>query len=186
MGAAPDDGPVVVTGATGGVGSVAVALLAKAGFEVIASSGKADKVDYLKSLGAANVIGRNELQEENARPMLATTYAHGVDTVGGNILSNVVKSLNYGGSVAICGLVASPAFQTTVLPFILRGVNILGIDSVELPIEEKTANWGRLASDWKLDNLDNMTQEIDLEGISTAVDTIFSGNVSGRTLVTHN
>ena len=186
MGAAPDDGPVVVTGATGGVGSVAVALLAKAGFEVIASSGKADKVDYLKSLGATTVIGRDELQEENSRPMLATTYAHGVDTVGGNILSNVVKSLNYGGSVAICGLVASPAFQTTVLPFILRGVNILGIDSVELPIEDKTATWGRLASDWKLDNLNDMTQEIDLAGISTAVDTIFSGNVSGRTLVTHN
>ena len=185
MGATASDGPVVVTGATGGVGSVAVALLAKAGYEVTASSGKSDKVDYLKTLGATTVIGRDDLQEENSRPMLATTYAHGVDTVGGNILSNVIKSLNYGGSVAICGLVASPAFQTTVLPFILRGVNLLGIDSVEKPIAEKSATWGRLASDWKLDNLDDLTQEIDLQGISAAVDSIFAGGNTGRTLVAH-
>ena len=186
MGAAPSDGPVIVTGATGGVGSVAVALLARAGYEITASSGKAGKTEYLKSLGAANVIGRDELQEESSRPMLATSYAHGLDTVGGSILSNVIKSLNYGGSVAICGLVASPAFQTTVLPFILRGVNVLGIDSVELPVDQKTATWNRLASDWKLDSLDDMAQEIHLEGISEAVDQIFAGQISGRTLVSHN
>ena len=186
MGAAPSDGPVIVTGATGGVGSVAVALLARAGYEITASSGKAGKTEYLKSLGAANVIGRDELQEESSRPMLATSYAHGLDTVGGSILSNVIKSLNYGGSVAICGLVASPAFQTTVLPFILRGVNVLGIDSVELPVDQKTATWNRLASDWKLDSLDDMAREIHLEGISEAVDQIFAGQISGRTLVSHN
>jgi len=185
MGAAPADGPVIVTGATGGVGSVAVALLAQSGYEVIASSGKPDKEDYLKSLGANSVIGREELSEASSRPMLGTSYAHGVDTVGGEILSNVIKSLSYGGSVAICGLVASHAFSTTVLPFILRGVNVLGIDSVELPIEQKNNTWNRLATEWKLTKLDEMTVEIGLEGISESVDRIFEAQVSGRTLVVH-
>lgn len=185
MGAVPEDGPVVVSGATGGVGSVAVALLAQSGYEVIASSGKADKVDYLKSLGASAVISREELAAENPRPLLSTNYAHGIDTVGGEILSNIVKSLRYGGSVAVCGLVASPNFTTTVLPFILRGVNILGIDSVELPIASKNKIWHRLAADWKILSLDAMTVEIGLEGISEAVDAIFAGQVSGRTLVVH-
>jgi acrylyl-CoA reductase (NADPH) len=185
MGAAPADGPVIVTGATGGVGSVAVALLAQSGYEVIASSGKPDKQDYLKSLGANSVIGREELSEANPRPMLGESYAHGVDTVGGEILSNVIKGLSYGGSVAICGLVASPAFSTTVLPFILRGVNVLGIDSVQLPIEQKNKTWNRLATDWKLNSLDEMTVEIGLDGISEAVESIFAGQVSGRTLVVH-
>jgi len=184
MGAKPDDGPVVVTGATGGVGSVAVALLAGQGFEVVASSGKADKVDYLKSLGATEVIGREVLGEENPRPMANMDYAHGIDTVGGEILSNVIKSLKHSGSVAICGLVASPAFSTTVLPFILRNVNVLGVDSVELPIAEKNRVWDLLASDWKLDHLEDMVVEIGLDGVSEAVDTIFAGGVTGRTLVT--
>lgn len=185
MGAKPDDGPVVVTGASGGVGSVAIALLAQSGYEVTASSGKSDQHDYLKSLGASSVIGRDELSEENPRPMLGTLYAHGVDTVGGEILSNVIKSLRYGGSVAICGLVASPAFSTTVLPFILRGINVLGIDSVELPIEQKNETWNRLASDWKVRSLDAMTMETDLEGISESVDKVFAGKGIGRTLVVH-
>lgn len=185
MGATPADGPVVVTGASGGVGSVAVALLAAQGFEVIAASGKADKVDYMKALGAKEVIGREVLGEENKRPLGAETYAHGIDTVGGEILSNVIKSLKHSGSVAICGLVASPSFSTTVLPFILRNVNILGIDSVQLPIEEKNRVWGYLAGDWKLANLEDMTIEIGLEGLSTAIDEIFEGKVAGRTLVKH-
>ena len=141
MGAQPSDGPVVVTGATGGVGSVAVALLAKLGYDVVASSGKAEKDDYLKSLGAGSVISRADLSEENKRPMAAETWAHGIDTVGGEILSNVIKGLKYSGSVAICGLVASPAFSTTVLPFILRNVNVLGVDSVELPLAKKQEIW---------------------------------------------
>jgi putative YhdH/YhfP family quinone oxidoreductase len=185
MGATPSDGPVVVTGATGGVGSVAVSLLASQGFEVVASSGKADRADYLAGLGASQVIGRDELSEENPRPLSAETWAHGIDTVGGDILSNVIKSLKYGGSVAICGLVASPAFSTTVLPFILRGVNVLGIDSVELPIEEKTRIWNLLARDWKLDNLEEMAVETGLDGLSESIDTIFAGGVTGRTLVLH-
>lgn len=183
LGASPGDGPVIVTGATGGVGSVAVSLLAKLGYEVVASSGKAEKKEYLKVLGASDVIGRDELSEENKRPMSAPLWAHGVDTVGGEILSNVIKSLHYGGSVAICGLVASPVFSTTVLPFILRGVNVLGIDSVELPLAEKEQIWGRLASDWKLDNLDAMTVEIGLDGLEGVVGDLMKGQAVGRTLV---
>ena len=183
MGAQPSDGPVVVTGATGGVGSVAVALLAKLGYDVVASSGKAEKDDYLKSLGAGSVISRADLSEENKRPMAAETWAHGIDTVGGEILSNVIKGLKYGGSVAICGLVASPAFSTTVLPFILRNVNVLGVDSVELPLAKKQEIWHRLATDLKPDALDKMTTEVTLDGLSDVIDSIIQGGVSGRTLV---
>ncbi|MEX2488248.1 MAG: YhdH/YhfP family quinone oxidoreductase [Pseudomonadales bacterium] len=185
MGASPEDGPVLVTGSTGGVGSVAVSLLAKLGFEVIASSGKSDQVDYLKSLGASSVIGRDELTGESKRPLLAEQWAHGVDTVGGEILSNVIKSLKYGGSVAICGLVASPSFTAAVFPFILRGVNVLGVDSVELPIEAKANTWQRLAGDWKLSNLDDMTSEITLNELSEALDRVFAGQAKGRTLLKH-
>ncbi len=185
MGATPADGPVIVTGATGGVGSVAVALLASQGFEVVASSGKADKVDYLKRLGASEVIERQALSEENKRPMDAETWGHGIDTVGGEILSNVIKGLKYNGSVAICGLVASPAFNTTVLPFILRNVNILGIDSVQLPIDIKTRVWNQLAADWKVPGLEDMVVETGLDGLSAVIDTIFAGGVTGRTLVAH-
>ncbi|MFT4714365.1 MAG: acrylyl-CoA reductase (NADPH) [Candidatus Azotimanducaceae bacterium] len=183
MGAQPSDGPVVVTGATGGVGSVAVSLLAKLGYDVVASSGKAEKSDYLMSLGATSVISRADLSEVNKRPMAAETWAHGVDTVGGEILSNVIKGLKYSGSVAICGLVASPAFSTTVLPFILRNVNILGVDSVLLPLAKKQEIWDRLATDLKPDSLEAMTTEVTLDGLSEIVDSIIQGGVSGRTLV---
>ncbi len=185
VGARPEDGPVLVTGATGGVGSVAVMLLAKLGFDVVASSGKADKVDYLKSLGATSVIGREELAEENKRPMLAPKWSHAIDCVGGEILSNVIKSLSPLGSVAICGLVASTSFSASVLPFILRGVNVLGVDSVQIPIEYKNRIWGRLATDWRLDALESITRETGLSGLSSVVDEIFAGQASGRTLVSH-
>jgi acrylyl-CoA reductase (NADPH) len=186
MGATPADGPVLVTGATGGVGSIAVMLLAKLGYEVIASSGKSDKTEFLKSLGATSVIGREALSEASKRPMLTPEYAHAVDCVGGEILSNIIKSLKPLGRVAICGLVASTGFTTTVLPFILRGVNVLGVDSVEIPISMKTDIWGRLASDWKLSGLEALTTEIGLEQLPTVLDEIFAGQVSGRTLVTHS
>ncbi len=185
MGAKPADGPVAVTGATGGVGSVAVALLAKLGYEVVGSSGKADKADYLKALGATDIIGREVLGTENKRPLLGEDYAHGVDTVGGDTLANLLKSVRYGGSVAACGLVGSPTFPAAVFPFILRGVNLLGIDSVQYPIEMKRETWARLAGDWKLDNLDAMTIEIGLDDLSSTLDDIFEGKVSGRTVVRH-
>ena len=183
MNAQPEQGPVLVTGATGGVGSVAIALLAHIGFEVIAVSGKKDQEDYLKSLGAESVIGRDTLSEPSSRPMLKPLYAHAVDTVGGDMLSNVIKSLNPKGSVAICGLVASPNMDITVLPFILRGVNVLGVDSVELPLEDKARNWTRLAEEWQLPNLGQMATEIGLDGISARVASLLAGEVVGRTLV---
>lgn len=186
MGAKPSDGPVVVTGATGGVGSVAVALLAGQGFEVIASSGKVDKADYLKSLGATNVIARDTLLEENPRPLSDMKFSHAIDTVGGETLSNVIKSLKYSGSVAICGLVASPQFNITVLPFILRNVNVLGVDSVELPPEAKKATWDRLASQWKVATLEDMVVEVGLNQLSDSIEAIFEGGVAGRTLVVHD
>ena len=186
MNAQPQDGPVLVTGATGGVGSVAVSLLASLGFEVVAMTGKEAQHDYLKALGASEIVSREALGEVSARPMLKPAFAHAIDTVGGDILTNVVKSLQPQGSVAICGLVASANFDVSVLPFILRGVNVLGVDSVELPLEDKARNWQRLAEEWRLPTLEQMTLEIGLEEISETVDSLMSGNVVGRTLVKLN
>ncbi|MDK1023670.1 MAG: YhdH/YhfP family quinone oxidoreductase [Gammaproteobacteria bacterium] len=186
MGASPTDGPVLVTGATGGVGSVAVMLLAKLGYEIVALSGKADKEQFLRTLGASSVVGRAALSEENKKSMLATDWAHAIDVVGGNILSNVIKSLKPGGSVAICGLVASPAFDATVLPFILRGINVLGVDSVEIPLQKKVEIWNKFAADWKLEELQSLATESNLEGLSAAINTIFSGQMVGRTIVNLN
>lgn len=183
MNASPEQGPVVVTGATGGVGSVAVALLANLGFEVTASTGKEAQIDFLRSLGATEVIHRDELSEASSRPLLAPRFAHGVDTVGGVTLSNVVKQLHPQGSVSICGLVSSPEFDVNVFPFILRGINILGVDSVELPLADKTRNWVKLAEEWHLSNLDELVTEIALSGLDDALERIYSGLVTGRTLV---
>ena len=185
MGALPKDGPVLVTGATGGVGSVAVALLASIGFEVTAITGKPDRSDYLESLGVSKIVMREELEHNNSKPMLATAYAHGIDTVGGNILSNLIKSMSYGGSLAVCGLVASPKIEASVLPFILRGINVLGVDSVNLPIAKKTETWAKLASEWKLEILSDIAQEIELEQVSKAIEDIFSGKNVGRTVIAH-
>ena len=186
MNAQPQDGPVLVTGATGGVGSVAVSLLASLGFEVVAMTGKEAQHDYLKALGASEIVSRGALGEVSGRPMLKPAFAHAIDTVGGDILTNVVKSLQPQGSVAICGLVVSANFDVSVLPFILRGVNVLGVDSVELPLEDKARNWQRLAEEWRLPTLEQMTLEIGLEEISETVDSLMSGSVVGRTLVKLN
>ena len=183
MGASPIDGPVIVTGATGGVGSVVVSLLAKLGYEVVASSGKPEKTEYLKLLGAKSVIDRNVLTEANENPMGVETWAHAVDVVCGQTLSNVLKGLKYGGSASICGLVGSPEFDANVRPFILRGINLLGIDSVQLPLSVKIATWQRLATDMRIDGLDSMTNEIELEDLPFALDSVYSGKTSGRTLV---
>ena len=183
MGVTPDSGQVLVTGATGGVGSIAVALLANAGFEVIASSGKADQIQWLKDIGASEVIDRAELAEFNKRPMLKERFAGAVDVVGGDTLGNVIKSLKAGGSVACCGLVQSPAFDATVLPFILRGVNLLGVDSVEIPLPEKQAAWKQLARCAKLPAIAQINTEIPLKQVPEALEKMFAGGVMGHTLV---
>jgi putative YhdH/YhfP family quinone oxidoreductase len=185
-GVKPADGPVLVTGATGGVGSVAVRLLAKLGYTVAAGTGKADRADWLKDLGAAEIVDRASLQEGGDKPLLGERWAGVVDTVGGDILFNAVKSLRYGGSAALCGLVASPAIPATVLPFILRHVNLLGIDSVQLPIEEKRRIWARLAGEWKLDDLEGLVHPLTLDDLPDAIDTILAGGMVGRGLVDLN
>lgn len=177
------DGPVVVTGASGGVGIMAVALLAKLGFSVTASTGKEASHELLKSLGAAEIIDRNVLSEANPRPMLKSQWAGAVDVVGGETLSNVIKSLRYGGSVACCGLVESPEFPATVFPFILRAANLLGIDSAEAPPEKKIALWKRLASDWKPDGLEDIATEIGLDQLGDSLDKVLHGQALGRFLL---
>lgn len=182
-GLTPGDGEVLVTGATGGVGSVATALLAKLGHSVVAVSGKPEKASFLEALGASSILSREEAGEGGKRPMLKERWAGVVDTVGGEILSSAIKSLRYGASAAICGMVQSADLDTSVFPFILRDVSLLGVDSVELPIETKAAMWNRLATDWKLDDLESLATEIDLDGLPAALDAILEGKLAGRTLV---
>lgn len=183
MGVTPEQGQVLVTGATGGVGSIAVALLASAGYDVIASSGKAEQADTLRALGASEVIDRAEFGEFNKRPMLKERFAGAVDVVGGDTLSNIIKSLKSGGSAACCGLVQSPAFEATVLPFILRGVNLLGVDSVEIPLSEKQAAWKQLARSAKLPAIERLNKEISLKQVPDALEELFTGGTVGHTLV---
>ncbi|MBL6716454.1 MAG: YhdH/YhfP family quinone oxidoreductase [Pseudomonadales bacterium] len=184
-GLAPAQGPVLVTGATGGVGSVAVMLLAQLGYDVVAVTGKAERADWLKGLGAGEVMTREALAQGASKPLLAERFAGAVDTVGGELLFNAVKSLRYGGSLAACGLVASPAIPATVLPFILRHVNLLGIDSVQWPLEEKTRLWGRLAQEWALPELETLVETLTLETVSDALDRILAGQMVGRGLLVH-
>lgn len=181
-GMTPASGPVLVTGATGGVGSVAVKLLAQLGYEVTAVSGKAEKTDWLKALGASDVISRETALVGAEKPLLAETWGGVVDTVGGDILFNGVKSLRYGCSLAACGLVAAPTFGASVLPFILRHVNLLGIDSVQLPIDQKAAIWQRLATDWLMD-LSDLEEQLTLDTVSAAIDRILAGQMVGRGVV---
>ncbi len=183
MGLTAQQGPVLVTGASGGVGSIAVALLASAGYTVVASSGKADQAEMLKRIGAAEVIDRAELSEPNKRPMLKERFAGAVDVAGGDTLANVIKSLQAGGSVACCGLVQSPAFDGTVLPFILRGVNLLGVDSVEIPLAAKQAAWEQLADSAELDGIAAINREISLDEVPGELRTLFGGGMKGHVLV---
>lgn len=183
VGIAPSQGDVLVTGATGGVGSIAVMLLAKEGFRVIAGTGKADRADWLKSIGAADVITRDELSAGTEKAMLKERWAAVVDTVGGEILFNAVKSTKYGGSVACCGLTAGTNFKGNVFPFILRGVNLLGIDSVELPLDFKKHMWGLLAGEWQLPGLTGVTREIDLGQVAECAPGLLEGRAFGRVLV---
>ena len=182
-GLTPDKGDVLVTGATGGVGSVAVALLAKAGFSVVACTGKKEHESFLKTLGASKVITRDELLENRERPMLKEQYAGAVDTVGGEYLAQAIKATQYGGSVTCCGLTASADLDVSVFPFILRGVSLLGIDSVQCPMPPRLRLWDKLASEWKLECLDDLTEEVSLDDVSQKVDAILKGELSGRTLV---
>lgn len=182
-GMSPDSGPVLVTGATGGVGCIAVMLLARLGYEVAAVTGKADQHEFLRGLGASTFLSREEAREGKDKPMLKEHWGGVVDTVGGDILFNAVKSLRYGCSLAACGLVDSPQIPASVLPFILRGVNLLGVDSVELPLQRKVEVWGKLAGPWKLDGLAALEERLTLDTVSDAIDRILAGRMVGRGVV---
>jgi putative YhdH/YhfP family quinone oxidoreductase len=175
-------GEILVTGATGGVGSVAVALLAKAGYQVVAVTGKADQADFLKSLGAGEVITREAIMENADRPMMKERWAGAVDVVGGEMLAAILKSTSYGGTVTCCGLVGSPELPVNVFPFILRGVSLLGIDSVQCPTERRLTVWNKLAHEWKID-LEALVKEVTLEDVEDSIQAILKGALRGRVLV---
>ncbi len=185
-GLTPDQGPVLVTGATGGVGSVAVNILAQKGYTVAASTGKADQHDYLRDLGASEILSREDVSvtDERPRPLLKGTWAGAVDTVGGSTLSYLLRTTDLAGNIALCGLVGGHNFNGTVIPFLLRGINLLGIDSVACPMPYRQDIWQRLATDLKPSNLEQMSQVISLDEVTGAVDEILQGKVKGRLLVT--
>lgn len=178
----PDRGEIIVTGATGGVGSVAVALLAKLGYSVVASTGKAESVDYLQRLGAGEVIARSELSEPG-RPLGRERWAGAIDTVGSHTLANVCSQIRYGGTVAACGLAQGMDLFTTVMPFILRGVTLRGIDSVNAPHDRRIEAWDRLAVDLDMDLLDVMTSVVGLRDLFDLAPRHLAGHVTGRVVV---
>ncbi|MDN5004490.1 MDR family oxidoreductase [Bradyrhizobium sp. GCM10027634] len=181
-GLSPKSGPVVVTGAAGGVGSVAIAVLSRLGYHVIASTGRASEADYLKSLGAAEVIDRNELSGP-AKPLAKERWAGGVDSVGSTTLANLLSMTKYGGAIAACGLAAGMDLPSSVAPFILRGVCLLGIDSVMCPLPPRKAAWQRLASDLDRTKLSEITTEIPLGEVPEWGAKILAGQVRGRIVV---
>jgi acrylyl-CoA reductase (NADPH) len=185
-GATPDGGPVLVTGATGGVGSVATAILGKLGYEVDAVTGKADSADYLKSLGATTIISRDDLAEPVTKPLLKERWQGCVDAVGGQMLANVLPQLKYRGSVASVGLAGGNKLETTVVPFLLRGVNLLGIDSVMCPMPERKEAWARLTTDLPMDKLDAMIHDATLTDLPELGKKILKGGVQGRVVVDVN
>lgn len=179
----PGDGEVLVTGAAGGVGSVAVAILAGLGHAVVASTGRPEQGDYLKGLGASAIIDRKELSEAPNRPLLGERFVGVVDSVGSKTLASALAMTKYGRSVAACGLAGGNDLPATVLPFILRGVNLLGIDSVMAPTAIRTEAWQRLGRDLPLDKLDAMTSEIGLADLPDWGGRILKGQVRGRVVV---
>jgi acrylyl-CoA reductase (NADPH) len=181
-GVAPDKGDVLVTGAAGGVGSVAIALLAGLGFKVAASTGRTDEADYLKSLGAAEIIDRAEFSGA-PKPLAKSRWAGAVDAVGSNTLANVLSQMNYGGTVAACGLAQGMDLPASVAPFILRGVKLIGIDSVMCPFETRSRAWARLAKDLDIAKLNAMVTEIGLADVPAQAERIIDGAVRGRVVI---
>ena len=185
-GVSPARGEIVVTGASGGVGSLAVALLAKAGYQVVASTGKASAHDLLKRLGAIRVIGRDEVQDASDKPLLASRWAGAIDTVGGKTLATLVRSAHRDGCITCCGLVGGVELPLSVYPFILRGVELVGIDSAECPRERRLRVWKKLATEWKLADLEQLVTESNLAQLGPHIQEILAGRGTGRVLVTPN
>jgi acrylyl-CoA reductase (NADPH) len=186
MGAKPGEHEVIVTGAAGGVGSVAVAVLAKLGYQVAASTGRAQLSDYLKSLGATSIVERAALEKPSGRPLDAERWAGGIDSVGGETLASVLRGTRYGGAVAACGLAGGADLPTSVYPFILRGVNLLGIDSVMCPKPRRIEGWRRLARDLPLAKLDAMTTVEPMSKVPELAQEILKGHIRGRVVIDVN
>ena len=182
-GITPNMGPVVVSGATGGVGSIAVSILSKAGYEVTAVNGVVDEKDFLLEIGAKEVISIEAAIDSSGRPMLKGLWAGGIDTVGGEILATTIKSTKDGGAVTCCGNVGSHDLPLNVYPFILRGVTLMGIDSQNCPMPVRLKVWQKIADEWKLDRLDLLTTEVPLEGLNERIDLILQRKHKGRTIV---
>lgn len=183
----PGGKPVIVTGAAGGVGSVATAILSKLGYEVVAVTGRPETEAYLRDLGATQIVARDDINGVNPKPLESETWSGCVDAVGGAMLSRVLKQLEYGGSVAAVGLAGGAAMEgATVVPFLLRGVNLLGIDSVMRPIENRIAAWNRVVSDLPMDKLESMVEMAKLDDLTTLGPAILKGQVKGRVVVDVN
>lgn len=179
----PDSGEVVVTGATGGVASLAIRILSHLGYDVTAVTGKAHQFESLLEMGAARCIARSDFMDDSKRPLLSARWAGGVDTVGGDLLTTLLRGAQYGGCVTACGLVAGAELQMTVYPFLLRGITLCGIASADCPYDKRTEIWNRLAGAWKPDNLDALVTEVRLDGVMAEVERILAGQISGRVLV---
>jgi putative YhdH/YhfP family quinone oxidoreductase len=182
-GLVPADGPVLVTGGSGGVGGIALAILAERGYEVWASSGKPDEHDRLTALGAAGILGREEVTAESRRTLESERWVGAIDSVGGPTLPYILRTLRYGAAVASTGNAGGPAFSTTVFPFILRAASLLGIDSAAVPIEQRRGIWERLAGDLRPRSLGQAVTEVSLDELEPVLDTILEGGARGRWLV---
>ncbi len=182
----PGNGPILVTGAAGGVGSVATAILANLGYEVAAVTGRPEAADYLHGLGASQIVARSELNETIKRPLEAETWAGCIDAVGGDMLARVLGQMKYGGSVAAVGLAGGMGLPATVIPFLLRGINLLGIDSVMQPYDNRVRAWGRIARDLPMEKLEAMTQPATLGALPELGRAILKGQIKGRVVVDVN
>ncbi len=185
-GTEPEQGSVLVTGATGGVGITSVKLLTKLGFSVAALTGKPESGNILKQAGAVEVLDRKAFVDESRKPMLKPQYSAAIDVAGGATLATILKVLNYGGSVATCGLVDSIDVTTTVIPFILRGINWLGVDSVELPLRHKQSTWDKMGREWAMPDLAELCKEISVHELDVALKEILAGRVTGRYILKHD
>lgn len=182
-GVSPDNGEVLVSGASGGVGSIAVSILGTQGYHVVAATGKADAAAWLHDLGAAEILPREDLLDRSGRPLLEARWAAAVDTAGDEILATILKTTAYRGAVACCGLVSSAELHTTVFPFILRSVSLLGVDSQNTPHELRKRTWAKLAGDWRLRRFDSIASEIQLNQVDEHIQRLLKGQSRGRVLV---